>query len=263
MTITSITVLDTETADFDGGVCEIAAVALQWDSARGWEITGHHSSLCNPGRPIAVEAMAVHHITDEMIVDAPSIDDVLESRSDMYSPPGQVGSTYAAHNAEFDQGVLPLDWRARNLVGSPHHLVDGSTPQLDWIDTYRCAMHLWPESPRFSNQVLRYHLGLDVSDMPEEAGGIVHRALYDTWCTAKMLLRMLETRTPEELISLSGKPVDLSLRKVGFGKHHNLTWSQVPSDYLRWILDKSDIDDPDQLHTARTLLGRPAQGRML
>lgn len=261
MTITSITVLDTETADFDGGVCEIAAVSLQRGGSGSWGITGFHQSLCNPGRPISIEAMAVHHITDEEVAGAPSIDDVLDARSDVYGP--RLDRTHAAHNAEFDQGVLPLEWRARNLIGSPHHLADGSTPQLDWIDTYRCAMHLWPESPRFSNQVLRYHLGLDVSDMPEEAGGIVHRALYDTWCTAKMLLLMLQDHSPEELIELSGRPVDLSTRRVGFGKHHNLTWSQVPSDYLRWILDKSDIDDPDQRHTARTLLGRPAQGRML
>lgn len=260
--ITSITVLDTETADFDGGVCEVAGVHLAQDQQGYWEIDNWHHSLSNPGRPISIEAMAVHHITDEMVEDASPIENVLYGR-DIYDR--REGRVPAAHNAEFDQGVMPQDWRARNLIGSQQYLVDGTQPQLDWIDTFRCAMHIFPDSPRYSNQVLRYHLGLDVSDMPEEAGGIVHRALYDTWCTAKMLLRMLETHTPEQLIELSGRPVNLATltKRVGFGKHKDLHWSEVPTDYLRWILEKSDITDPDQLHTARVRLGRPAQGSLL
>lgn len=255
--ITSITVLDTETADFDGGVCEIAGVQIR-ESAGVWVIDEWHHSLCDPCRPISVEAMAVHHITDDMVSGLSTVDEVMWPAGIYGSP-----STPCAHNAEFDQGVLPSVMRARNLIGSPQYLVDGTQPSVDWIDTYRCAMHLWPDAPRYGNQVLRYWLGLDVSDMPEEAGGIVHRALYDTWCTAKMLLRMLETHTPEKLVELSGRPVDLSSRLMGFGKHGKLRWAECPRDYLRWIVDKSDIDNPDQLHTARLLLGRPAQGRLL
>lgn len=253
--IESITVLDTETADFDGGVCEIAGVVLGTTPSGGWHIAGWHHSLCNPGRPISIEAMAVHHITDAMVADELPIETVLDG-----IPIYRGGEVPAAHNAEFDQGVMPREWRARNLIRSVAVPADGILPTVDWIDTYRCAMHLYPDSPRYSNQVLRYHLGLDVSDMPAEAGQLVHRALFDTWCTAKMLLRMLETHTPEQLIELSGRPVNLATlsKRVGFGKHADLKWSEVPVDYLRWIVDKSDIDDPDQLHTARVRLGRPA-----
>jgi len=257
--INSITVLDTETASFDGGVCEIAGVRLErmMEVPERWAIDDWHHSLVSPGRPISIEAMAVHHITDEMVADAPLIETVIEEQSHIYDTSG--GLTPSAHNAEFDQGVMPREWRARNLIRSVQVPADGILPTVDWIDTYRCAMHLYPESPRFSNQVLRYYLGLDVSDMPEEAGSLVHRALFDTWCTAKMLLRMLETHTPEQLIELSGQPVLLT-GPIRFGKHRGTDWSALPRDYLSWMVRKSDIDDADQLHTANHYLG---QGRLL
>jgi exodeoxyribonuclease X len=43
--------------------------------------------------------MAIHHITEDMIADAPAIDDVI----DRYQGAG----AYVAHNAKFDRSKLP------------------------------------------------------------------------------------------------------------------------------------------------------------
>jgi DNA polymerase III epsilon subunit-like protein len=57
--------LDTEATGSspDDRLCQLAFKAGQ---GRG------ESGLFNPGKPIAVEAMAVHHITNEMVKDSPT-----------------------------------------------------------------------------------------------------------------------------------------------------------------------------------------------
>lgn len=39
-----------------------------------------------------------------------------------------------------------------------------------------------------------------------------------------------------------------------FGKHKGTLWSQVPRDYLDWVVNKSDFTDEDVLYTARHYL---------
>jgi exodeoxyribonuclease X len=137
---------------------------------------------------------------------------------------------YAAHNAKFDMKFLP-------------------ELSLAFIDTYQCARHLYPESPKMGNQVLRYHLN---AEPPKEmlAGMAPHRALYDAACTGAILLRMLATgRTPANLLQLSQTPVLLAT--CNFGKHKGQPWAEVPLDYLRWVARENDIyrNDSDVRHT--------------
>ena len=84
--------------------------------------------------------------------------------------------------------------------------------------------------------------------------------------TAHILARLLAERAVDELVELSKAPV--LLRKVSFGKHYGESWSDVPTDYLDWILSKVAtiawsraaghsveqglFDDPDIIFTVRT-----------
>lgn len=77
------------------------------------QITNPMSHLVRPDRPISPQAMAIHHITEEMVADKPWIEEIV---------PLYMGSPwYVAHNASFDRRVLPemqgewlhhVDWRA-------------------------------------------------------------------------------------------------------------------------------------------------------
>ncbi|WP_308378271.1 exonuclease domain-containing protein [Serratia marcescens] len=69
---TTFRVIDTETTSFEGGVVEIASV----DIVDG-VICNPMSDLVRPPEPISFEAMAIHHITEKMVADAPLIDDVI------------------------------------------------------------------------------------------------------------------------------------------------------------------------------------------
>ncbi|EMB2734801.1 exodeoxyribonuclease X, partial [Serratia marcescens] len=63
---TTFRVIDTETTSFEGDVVEIASV----DIVDG-VICNPMSDLVRPPEPIGFEAMAIHHITEEMVADAP------------------------------------------------------------------------------------------------------------------------------------------------------------------------------------------------
>lgn len=243
-----INVTDLETCGWDAGVVEIACVVVG-DTIEFTE-DGYMQSLVRPDCPIGPEAMGTHHITEEMVGDAPTLDAIILKYG------LDVHDIWAAHNAEFDKKFFPERIREKK-----------------WIDTWRCALHLWPEAPSYKNQALRYWLNLNVEDMPASAGVTPHRALYDAWVTAKLLAKMIEiimqketggpclvhpdlydelkSRAIEHLLKLSSEPV--VLKRVTFGKHRDMQWSDVDRGYMRWCL-KQDFDK-DVIHTCKHYLG--------
>ena len=192
---------------------------------RGGEvILGPWSSLCHPGRPVPPEASAVHHLRDIDVKDAPSPDVVCAKI-------GSGGDYYVAHNSDFD----------RQFFGG------GDKP---WICTWKCALRIWPDAPSHKLQVLRYWLKFDDDPLFERDLAMPpHRAAADAYCAAFLLLKMLDASTIEQMVKWSSGPA--LLVKVGFGKHFGLKWSEVPRDYLSWILEKSDITDRDVRATAK------------
>lgn len=229
--------IDTETTGLEGEVIEVAAVVLESgdegdDDAGIWDTAGWMSSLVRPSTPIEVEAMAVHHITEEMVSGEMTMSEVVEEYKEL-----QDVAVAVAHNAKFDSAMMP-DGFAEN----------------GWICTYRCACHLWPDAPSHGNQALRYWLKLDVSDMPGDAGMTPHRALYDAWVTSKLLMRMLQERTADELLRMTTEPAMLA--KMRFGKHRGELFSEIPWGYLEWLVRQGDSMCPDHVYTARAELDR-------
>lgn len=194
-----------------------------------------NSIECNPGRPIPPEASAVHHFTIEELDTGVFPDAGLRELEDSTAAAG-IG-ILAAHNSRFDRQF----W-------------DGG--ERPWIDTYRCALRVWPHAPRHGNQVLRYWLKLDeqggVAEFDPDCAVPSHRAGPDAYVTAHILAQMLADFEVEQLVEWSSVPA--LLPRCNFGKHRGSPWSEVPKDYLRWILDKSGMDDEDVLHTARHYL---------
>jgi exodeoxyribonuclease X len=232
-------VVDCETTglNLDCEVVEVATVVLSDDSGALRPITTW-SSLVKPLDPIPPMARVIHHISDEDVANAPTLAHAMLLAS--IAVEVGAGGVLAAHNAPFDSGFLSLD-----------------IP----ICTWRCSCHVWPEAPSHKNQVLRYWLpGLEQEIIASVADGDIaiddwclgmHRALPDAFVTAHLLRRLVAERSVDELVRLSKTPI---LHKtVGFGKHFGLLWSEVPKDYLRWLL-RQDFD-ADTKHTAQFHLG--------
>jgi exodeoxyribonuclease X len=235
-------VIDTETSGFpeEGGrLVEVAARTRHPDIF-------DFAALCDPGHPIPPQAMAVHHITDQDVAGEPAPEVIVGRMMEDMSVGLDEEVVWVAHNAAFDRQFLP------GLPG-------------EWICTWRCAMHIWPDAPSHSNQVLRYWLGVDGDpgfELPE--GLAPHRALYDIIVTEAILRRMLSEVVHKrlggdadsrarlvELIRLSTAPVMLTTMR--FGKHRGQKFVDLPSDYLSWMLRQSDMDS-DVRHTASVIL---------
>ena len=169
------------------------------------------SSLVVPNMAIPAEARAVHHIPDR------EIESLGIAWPDVMKFIVHEG-LYVAHSADFEKGFF-------NPEGSR------------WIDTYKCALRLWPEAPRYGNQVLRYWL--ENCD-PGGLGMPPHRALPDCYVTAFILLNCMMRKNVEQLLAWSDEPP--LLPKVPMGKHRGKKWSEVPRDYLEWAT-KQDFDE--------------------
>ncbi|MEF9677700.1 exodeoxyribonuclease X [Pectobacterium aroidearum] len=210
-------VIDTETTSFEGGIVEIASV----DIVDG-VICNPMSDLVRPPEAIGFEAMAIHHITEDMVAAAPLISEVIGK---------YLGAdAYVAHNAAFDKSKLPQ-------IDSP------------WICTMKLARKLFPEHASHSNQYLRYSLGLK-PEVPE--GLYAHRALYDCYVTAELLIYMGRAAqwTMREMREITNSPS--LLHAMRFGKHKGKTFAELSKEdpgYLRWLIG-SDMDE-DIKHTAK------------
>jgi exodeoxyribonuclease X len=224
---TNIAVIDTETTGLEitDQVVEVAAVELP-----SWETW---TTLVVPGVPISLEARAVHHILDHELREAPTVKGLVIEGLLPWTPE----HVMACHNLEFDLRMLLQS-------GFPEAVLPGRK-----ICTWRCSLHLFPDSPSHSNQVLRYYLDVKVP----HHDGPPHRALPDALVTAAVLSRMLRERTVEELVELTTRPALLS--KVPFGKSRGRPWSEMDRGFLMWVLDPRQTFNADVKHTARHWAG--------
>ncbi|CQJ43563.1 exodeoxyribonuclease X [Yersinia rohdei] len=212
----NLRVIDTETCGLDGGIVEIASV----DVVDG-VLSNPMSDLVSPDRPISLDAMVIHHITEEMVEGMPRIAVVVRKY--------QGSPYYVAHNAPFDRGVLP------EMGGQ-------------WICTLKLARMLYPDI-KHSNQYLRYALRLNVS-IPENL--YPHRALYDCYVTAALLQRIMQDSgwNAEQMAEMTQQP--LLLQTFKFGKYRGKNIEQIARqdpDYLRWMLASISDLTPDMRHT--------------
>jgi hypothetical protein len=100
---TTFVVLDLETSggspSLGAHITEIGAVKI-----RGGEIVGQFQTFINPGTPIPYFITALTGITDEMVFEAPRINEVFPSLLEFLGPENE--TVFVAHNAPFDLSFL-------------------------------------------------------------------------------------------------------------------------------------------------------------
>lgn len=220
-------VVDSETTGIgdEDKACEVAGFYCEDN-----RILSHYETLVNPGIPIPAIASGIHHITDAMVQGAPDIHDAMAPFFD------EEFDFVVAHNAEFDKRMMDF----------------GECP---WVCTWKLANVVYPDAPSYKNQALRYWLGLPDPEYAKMS--FAHRGLYDSEVTTHLFQNLLSKAVSDEpvekMIDISNRP--LLLRKVGFGKHAGMQWSEVPRSYLDFILHKSSGWDANTLHTAKYYYG--------
>jgi exodeoxyribonuclease X len=215
-----VRVIDLETAGNGAtDVCEIGWQDVILDAGGVWTVNDERGSLyVNPGKPISPDTMAIHHILDAHVASAPFWKQIA---SRVLRPSGRINAL-AAHRAAFEQ----------------RYCTSGLTGGTPWICTWKCALRVWPDLPRFSNQMLRYER------MPEglvhEIGLPAHRAMPDAYVTAHHLRDLLNAASLEQLLAWSAEPG--LLPRVPAGPARGKSWESLSTETLLEFLSDRDID---------------------
>jgi exodeoxyribonuclease X len=191
--------------------------------------------------------MAVHHIEDNDVVDAPFWKEIAPS---VLRPQGGV-LALAAHRAGFEQKFC-----TPRLTGD-----------VSWICTWKCSLRLWPNLASFSNQMLRYQRRPE--GLVREIGLPAHRAMPDAYVTAHHLRDMLNETSVEQLISWSAEPG--LLPRVRSGAYKGMGWDQLSDEVLADLARDRDVDvrfsAPTEMHRRGSEVGRAAapeaQGQLI
>jgi exodeoxyribonuclease X len=221
-----IRIFDIETTGIDAKEDRIIEIAAYDLNPFDGSIAPAGDRLCNPNRAIPPGASAVHHLIDADVAAFPPFGQVW---SEFSSPEITV---YAAHNCEFEASFLP-------------------TPAgVDWICTYKAALHAWPDAPAHNNQALRYWRGFDSRPtFDRNIAKMAHRAGPDAYVTAHLLLELLQVASVAQLIACTRQPKRYPV--LTFGKHRGMKWAEVPGDYLAWLRDGKHEMDADWRHCAK------------
>lgn len=178
------------------------------------------SQLIHPGIEIPKEAIAIHHITNEMVAGAPSFKEVWPQFLQFCE--GNV--ILIAHNNDgFDKQFL-MEECSRNELPIPNFRYVDS---LKWSRKYRRDL------PRHSLQHLR-----EVFRIPPNQA---HRALDDVIVLHQVFSKMIDDLPIDEVFSLLQEKSTLP-RTMPFGKHRGKSLVELPKSYIRWLYENSVLD---------------------
>ena len=212
--------LDTETTgtEKDDRLCQLAY------KLETGEIV---NKLFKPPLPIAIEAMSVHHITNEMVKNKPAFK-ASQDHQKLVALLNDDTNILVAHNAKFDVDML----------------IKEDVHPKKVICTLKLARQMDPNGviPKYSLQYLRYYLGIKIEATAHDALGdiLVLEKLFE-----RLFVKMSKSIGPaaveNRMMDISSKPVLFS--RMYFGKHKGQFFRDIPKDYLQWLSEQEDLDE--------------------
>lgn len=191
-----------------------------------------HYELINPLKKVPPSASAIHHITNEMLKEAPvfAVSKSYEKLLELNGPE----TVMVSHNAPFDLAMLQKEgiaWQGRV------------------IDTLKCSKALMDDLEGYSLQFLRYELRLyrhEAEFFSDYGIDIIPHHPASDALHAKMIYEYLLDLTDEEtLIGISKSHVLLT--RLPFGKYAKKRIEEIAlkdAAYLKWMLDSlMDMDE--------------------
>ena len=207
-------VIDFETTGLKPGFRPVEIAWLEFDDE--FNILESVSSLINPQIEIERGAQAVHGISQEMVQDAPTLDEFIAG---VHGDPFRRSEVLVvAHNAKFDFPIIaPFCGLATRLC----------TLELAWV--------IYPEAPNHKLNTLANFCAID--KVPN------HRALDDIE-TCFALLQHFAKKTNNSLLELLEFSQDFeAISIMPFGKHKGSAIKDLPNDYKKWLFENFESDD--------------------
>lgn len=140
------------------------------------EIIDKFESFANPHQPLSQTITDLTGITDDMVQDAPEVDEVLK---DFHAWSND--SVLVAHNASFDIGFLNQGYKR----------IDYPKITAPVIDTLELARFLFPELRNHRLNTLCKHLDIELTQH--------HRAIYDAEATGYLFWKMVQSLVEKDI----------------------------------------------------------------
>lgn len=154
-------------------IIEIGAVKVEDD-----KIVDKYSTFVNPKRPIPYEIFQLTSITDDDVIDAPTIDKVLPEFLEFCED-----CIMVAHNADFDMGFI---------IANANEL--GITLDKTYVDTLGLARFLLHDISKFTLDAVAKKLKIKLEHH--------HRAVDDALCTAYIFIDFYKRLIKQEIDNL-------------------------------------------------------------
>lgn len=209
---------DTETTGrypLTAEICELAGV--KW---RNGKEVGTFSTLLKPSKPMTIDNIQIHGISNQMVENAPLIKDKIAEFHDFVQ-----GCVLVAHHAPFDLGFVAVEFEKAGL----------KLPELPIICSSLLARKTIAETPDHRLQTLVQHFKID--------GGQAHRALDDARACLHVSLKCIQ-RLEDELSGISkngqlsfevaaSEPKVLNLEAIFERQGGALSWDRFSMESLK------------------------------
>lgn len=214
----SALILDTETHDLNGYPIEIAYAPCSFEQGvlviNQGEVFDEYFSC---PEPIALGALATHHILETDIAEKPSFDTFKMPQDVQY---------LIGHNIDYDIKAI-------------------QKCQPDFTVKCICTLALcrmvWPELPH-TLSAMYYHV-MDDLELARKHLRHAHNAKADIYFTGVILKTLVEQLGIKDMNSLFIMSETARIPKyITFGKHKGTAIKDLDSGYVSWLLKQPDLD---------------------
>ena len=211
-------ILDTETHDLNGYPIEIAYAPCSFEQGvlviNQGEVFDEYFSC---PEPIALGAIATHHILETDIAEKPSFDTFNMPQGVQY---------LIGHNIDYDIKAVQKC--------QPDFTVKG-------ICTLALCRMVWPELPH-TLSAMYYHV-MDDLELARKHLRHAHNAKADIYFTGVILKTLVEQLGIKDMNSLFIMSETARIPKyITFGKHKGTAIKDLDSGYVSWLLKQPDLD---------------------
>lgn len=211
-------ILDTETHDLNGYPIEIAYAPCSFEQGvlviNQGEVFDEYFSC---PEPIALGALATHHILETDIAEKPSFDTFNMPQGVQY---------LIGHNIDYDIKAVQKC--------QPDFTVKG-------ICTLALCRMVWPELPH-TLSAMYYHV-MDDLELARKHLRHAHNAKADIYFTGVILKTLVEQLGIKDMNSLFIMSESARIPKyITFGKHKGTAIKDLDSGYVSWLLKQPDLD---------------------
>ena len=211
-------ILDTETHDLNGYPIEIAYAPCSFE--QGVLVINQKQvfdEFFSCPEPIALGALATHHILETDIVEKPSFDTFKMPQDVQY---------LIGHNIDYDITAIQKC--------QPDFSVKG-------ICTLALCRMVWPELPH-TLSAMYYHV-MDDLELARKHLRHAHNAKADIYFTGVILKTLVEQLGIKDMNSLFIMSETARIPKyITFGKHKGTAIKDLDSGYVSWLLKQPDLD---------------------